>query len=82
MKAKLCKDKIGSVEKWTDAFFIFACVYLTAYPDKAPELLCYMFIIREAAIRQKGFCWRDYDEQFRIRQSNNPTLWAVINNDL
>ena len=24
MKAKICKDKIGSVEKWTDAFLIFA----------------------------------------------------------
>ena len=82
MKAKVCKDKIGSVEKWTDAFLIFASVYLTVYPDKAPELLHYMFIIHEAAIRQKGFCWRDYDEQFRIRQSNNLSSWAVINNDL
>ena len=35
MKAKVCKDKIGSVEKWADAILIFASVYLTAYPDKA-----------------------------------------------
>ena len=82
MKANVCKDKIGSVEKWTDACFIFASVYLTAYPDKAPELLHYMFIVREAAIRRKGFCWRDYDEQFRILQSNNLSSWTVINNDL
>lgn len=82
MKSKVCKEKIPTIEKWTDAFLIYSSVYLTAYPDKAAQLLHYMFVIREAAARQKGFCWRDYDEQFRIRQANNLSSWSVINNDL
>ena len=81
MKAKVCKEKIPSIEKWTDAFLIYASIYLTAQPNKALELLHYMFIIREAASRQRGYCWRDYDEQFRVRHTASSS-WAVINNDL
>lgn len=74
MKSKVCKEKIQSIEKWTDAFLIYASVFLTAHQDKANELLHYMFLIRQAAAKQRGsFCWRDYDEQFRIRQANYPT---------
>ncbi|MEW8547292.1 MAG: hypothetical protein AB2693_27610 [Candidatus Thiodiazotropha sp.] len=83
MKPKVCKEKIQSIEKWTDAFLIYASVYLTAHQDKTNEILHYIFLIREAALKQKGsFCWRDYDEQFRIRQANSPSSWSVINNDL
>lgn len=66
MKSKVCKEKIPSIEKWTDAFPVYMSIYLTAYPDKAAQLLHYMFVIKEASICQKGFCWHDYDEQFRI----------------
>ena len=82
MRAKVCKDKVPSIDKWTDAFLIYTSIYLTQYPDKAPQLLHYMFVIREAAVRQRGHCWCEYDEQFRIRQANNPSSWSVINNDL
>ena len=83
MTTKICKEKIQSIEKWTDAFLIYTSVFLTALQDKAIELMHYMFLIREAASKQRGsFCWRDYDEQFRIRQANYPSSWSVINNDL
>ena len=82
MKTKVCKEKIQSVEKWTDAFLIYASIYLTKYPTKALEMMHYMFVIREAASRQRGFCWREYDEQFRVRRANSTSSWSVINNDL
>lgn len=82
MKSKICKEKIPSIEKWTDAFLIYASIYISAYPTKASEILHYMYLIREAAARQKGYAWRAYDEQFRIRQAAFPSSWAAINNDL
>lgn len=82
MKSKICKDKVPSIEKWTDAFLVYASIYMSAHPNKSIELFHYMYLIREAAARQKGFAWRSYDEQFRIRQGTFPASWSAINNDL
>jgi hypothetical protein len=81
-RPKECKDRVQSIEKWTDAFLIFACIYLSTHPDKVYELLHYMWTIRECAARQGGMAWREYDEQFRLRQVLQPSSWASINNDL
>jgi len=79
---KECKDKIPSIEKWTDAFIIYASIYLSTHVEKINELLHYMWIIRECAAFQGGDVWRHYDEQFRLRQAQVPSSWAKINNDL
>ena len=81
-KSKQVNDRIHSIEKWTDAFIIFSHIYLQKYPSKAPELLQYMSVIREAAIGQAGLAWCSYDEQFRLRQAIEPRPWDVINADL
>ena len=52
MRAKVCKDKINTITKWTDTFLLYTSIYLTQYPNKASQLLHYMFVIREAALRQ------------------------------
>lgn len=44
-----CKDKVNHIERWTDAFLIFASVYLASHPNKTYELLHYMWTIRECA---------------------------------
>ena len=49
-KPKECKDKVPNIEKWTDAFLMFASIYLKHHPHKMQELLQYMFNIRESAI--------------------------------
>ncbi|XP_052818050.1 uncharacterized protein LOC128244073 [Mya arenaria] len=77
-----CRDKIGTIEKWTDAFIIYMSIYIQANPSKASELLQYMWTIRECAGRQGGLAWRSYDEQFRLRQAFEPSSWAHINTDL
>lgn len=81
-RPKECKDKIKSIDNWTDAFLIFASIYLRTYPNKCQELLHYMWTVRECASRQGGLAWRTYDEQFRLRQAITPASWAHINNDL
>jgi len=81
-KSKECKDKVQSIEMWTDAFIIYMAIYLDRYPEKAVEMLRYMNLIREAARGRPGWCWRAYDEQFRVRQAAAPSSWANINADL
>ena len=64
---KVVKDKVVSIEKWTEALLIFSPIYLKRYPSKLQEILHYMImnIIREAATCSYSFSWRTYDEQFR-----------------
>lgn len=81
-RPEIVKDKVPSIEKWTDAFLIFSSIYLKKFPDKTQELLQYMCIIREAASRSNSFAWRSYDEQFRIRQASNLQSWGKLNPDL
>ena len=80
--SKECKDKVSSIEQWTNAFIIYASIYLLSHSDKIHEMLHYMYNIRECALRQGGFSWREYDEQFRLRQAISPASWSQINNDL
>ena len=82
-KQPVCKDKIPSLEKWTDAFLIFMSIYLKRYPAKLQDLLQYMSTIRSAATQGTPFGWRVYDEQFRARLAQVPgTSWAEVNTNL
>ena len=76
------KDKVSSIEKWTDAFLIFASIYLKRFPNKTQQILQYINIIREAASRSVTFTWRTYDEQFQLRQASDLQPWGKINSDL
>jgi len=49
-----CKDDIGSIERWSDAFTIFMDVYLSAHPHKLHELLHYFYTIRKCAANHGG----------------------------
>lgn len=81
-KPKVLRDRIPTIERWSDAFLIFMHVYLRKYPEKTLELIQYMTIIRDAASRCQGAGWRIYDEQFRLRQAICPQSWARLNSDL
>lgn len=79
---KECKEQIQCIEKWTNAFIIYASIYLSSHANKTYEILHYMFNIRDCALRQGGLAWRIYDEQFRLRQAIAPQSWSKINNEL
>jgi hypothetical protein len=81
-KPRECRDKVSSIEKWTDAFLIYMSIYIKEHPKKVGEMLQYVSLIREAAVRQGGYSWRVYDEQFRIRQAACPVSWGSLNQDL
>ena len=77
-RPRINKDKVPTIDKWTDAFLIFSSIYLKKYPNKTQELLQYMSIIHEAANRS-SLSWRTYDEQFRLRQATNVQPWGRLN---
>lgn len=81
-KPRTSMEKIYSIDKWTDSFLIFSSVYLQAFPEQAQDLIQYMFVIREAAAKHGGLMWRNYDEQFRLRQADQFMSWSSINSDL
>ena len=74
---------INSIYQWTDAFIIFAGIYLTAYPSTANALLKYMHTIRLGANRSSGIGWKNYDMQFRMKKAKNPALsWSIVDQEL
>ena len=58
--------KIASIDNWTEAFLIFASIYLEAHPDKTQQILKYMNDIRLGAETSKT------DEQYRLKLSISP----------
>lgn len=81
-RPKQTKEKINSIEQWTEAFLIFMSIYVSRYPDKIQELLRYITIIRDAAAKFSNYSWRQYDEQFRVRQALKVENWGRVNSDL
>ena len=68
--------KIYSIEEWSDAFLVFASIYLSAHPTKTQEVLKYFSTIRLAAKRHMGAGWKSYDCQFRMRFASNPATMS------
>lgn len=81
-KPKQSKETVPNIERWTDAFLIFASIYTVRYPDKVQELFKYMSIIRDASSKFPFTSCRSYDEQFRMRQAIKVMSWGHINPDL
>ena len=81
-RPKQTKEKVNSIEQWTEAFLIFMSIYLSRYPGKTQELLKYISVIRDAAVKFPNYAWRHYDEQFRVRQAEKVANWGKINSDL
>ena len=83
-RPKTSKHTIRNIDEWTDAFIIFASVYLAKFPAKNVEILKYMSVIREAASRYPVSAWNNYDQQFRLRQAQESTRqpWSSLNGEL
>ncbi len=81
-KAPGPKRQISNIAQWTDAFLVYASVYLKIHPKRELELLAYMRIVRRAATYgSMGF--KLYDEQFRhVQQSIPSRSWASIDSEL
>lgn len=77
------KRSITTIEVWTDAFIVYISIYSAVHAAKLQGLLKYMHDIRLGASRIRGLGWKDYDEQFRLKMSSNPTKsWEEIDQEL
>ena len=69
--------KVYSIEQWTDAWLVFASIYLERHPDRAVELLRYAETIRDMSRWGPNLAWRFYDEQFRQTKACQPIPWGA-----
>lgn len=77
------KSKITDIKSWTDAFLIFASIYLEVHKNETSSILKYMHAIRLGASRTSGLGWRTYDEQFRLKKARYQTIsWATVDAEL
>lgn len=61
-----------TMTQWTDAFLVFAAVFIEKFPAEAPHLLKYGHMVREIYHLHGDNAFRAYDEQFRkLRESVN-----------
>ena len=75
--------KLDSLEKWMSAFHTFIAIFSSRHPNRTSELLKYAETVRVAAQQFPGYGWRNYDEQFRLRQEAFPNRsWAQIDMEL
>lgn len=82
VQPKQQQQKITSIELWTDAFITYMSIYCKTHSEAYADLLKYMSTIRLGAKRSSAG-WKLYDEQFRLRQSHDPSnSWAVIDAEL
>ena len=74
---------ITHIETWTTAFLNYTSILIQRHPQKAPELIKYMSVIRDAAVKNKTQAWVTYDQQFRLRIARDPSRsWTTLNGDL
>ena len=71
---KCKKPVVDSFQKWLDAFMAYMLVIVTAYPNRAVELIKYQQIISRAVTKFKGLVWYTYDEHFRRRVARDPPI--------
>ena len=77
------KPNADSFQKWLDAFMAYILVIVTAYPNRAVELIKYQQIISRAVTKFKGLAWYTYDEHFRRRAARDLTIaWDRIDIEL
>ena len=61
----------------------YMLVIVTAYPNRAVELIKYQQIISRAVTKFKGLAWYTYDEHFRRRAARDLTIaWDRIDIEL
>ena len=71
--------QISSFVRWEQAFHVFANIYTRQFPQRAPELIEYNFMIHTAALT---YLWENvyaYDRDFRMHMSHHPEWsWSLI----
>ena len=83
VKQKSESPKIENIEAWTNAFIIYASIFLEKHPDQVQGIFKYMHTIRLAATRLSGQGWKNYDIQFRLRKAMTSSIpWGTVDGEL
>jgi hypothetical protein len=78
IKSRIPTTHAINLNQWLTAYEIFSTIVLEKLPQKAPELIKYQSIIRDAAYLYSGFAWRIYDIKFRQKHAaDTQRSWAI-----
>jgi hypothetical protein len=66
--------KTASVDTWTEAFIVFASIYLARYPSELQDISKYMKTIRLGASRTPSGAWLENDRQFRLKMAKHTSM--------
>lgn len=66
-----------SISQWTDAFLIFASIYIEKFPQEAPHLFKYCHMVREIQQLHGDNAFRAYDEHFRKLRESVVAPWQI-----
>lgn len=61
--------------QWTDAFLVFAAMFIEKFPAEAPHLLKYGHMVREIYHLYGDNAFRTYDHQFRKLMESVNVPW-------
>lgn len=75
---KAAPREILNIDAWSDAFLIYAAIYLEKYPEEARGMLKYASVIRGIARQSRGLGWKQYDENFRKSREANVHKYAWV----
>lgn len=83
LSSKYKPNVITDIQVWTNAFLVYASIYVLAHPDCSTALFKYMHTIGLGASRAKALDWRDYDIQFRLKKECDTNMsFAVVDQEL
>ena len=64
-----------TINQWTDAFLVYASIYIEKHRDEAGNLMKYAHMIRELSRLYVDQAWRTYDESFRKLRESSLLPW-------
>ena len=72
--------KLYTIEKWNEAFSIYAAVYSKKYPEQMSYVIKHMTMVRK--VFDKGGDWLEYDRQYRRYRQEYNTPWSHFNSEI
>ena len=61
----MARGPVRDFRLWVECYAVLSGVLVSAYPDKAPQLMAYMRMIAKAIRNYETDAWVEYDSAFR-----------------
>ena len=78
-----CKRAIPDFTTWAQCFALYTAAILMRQPERAPDLMAYLFMTTNNARRYRWPSWLVYDQNFRqLMADTRDNVWAKTNPEI